>query len=440
MKKPVIGVIGLGYIGQPTVAALANVGYRVVGMDVDPAKIRELEQARATLYEPGLNEMLERTRHLTRFTTEYQELMQECDAVLVTVGTPIGSNGEPNLSALETVIARIAKFLRPQQIIILRSTVMPGTTARVAATLEELTGLRCGTDFYVSFCPERTIEGLALFELTNLPKIIGGIDPQSTERTAEILGRLGGKVVRVSSATVAELCKLADNMYRVLNIAFANEFGNICEAAREDAYEVVSAVNATYNRTSIFRPGLGAGGPCLSKDPVILSHFAASRGVSTPLVDSCIAGNTAATLRLADETSRFLAARGLPRARVAMLGLSFKGVPETDDPRGAPVGDIYDALVKAPKGAGNAPEFCFFDPIIRSFREHATSASMEECIRGANVVLFLTDHGMLQNISLEYLLAHAGRPLLIIDAWHNVKTAGKPVPDDVKFMQIGAGR
>lgn len=440
MKKPVIGVIGLGYIGQPTVAALANVGYHVVGMDIDRGKIELLRQARATLYEPGLTETLERTRHRTRFTTEYSELMAACDAVLVTVGTPIDASDKPNLSALESVVANIAKFIRRGQAVILRSTVTPGTTQQMARKLEGLTGMKCGRDFYVAFCPERTIEGLALYELYNLPKIIGGIDPESAERTAQILGCLGGKVVKVSSATAAEMCKLADNMYRALNIAFANEFGNICEAAGTDAYEIVSAVNATYNRTSIFRPGLGAGGPCLSKDPVILGHFAREREVSTPIVDSCVAGNLAATLRPARETKRFIAARNLPGARIAMLGLAFKGVPETDDARNSPAADIRAALCE---GTGRPPaglSFSFFDPIIKRFGDQQCAATLDDCIEGANVVLFLTDHTSLQNVPLEHVLAHAARPLLIVDAWRNVRRGQIELGGDVELMQIGAGR
>jgi UDP-N-acetyl-D-mannosaminuronic acid dehydrogenase len=437
MNRPIIGVIGLGYIGQPTVAALANVGYRVVGMDVNAEKVARLREGFATLYEPGLNETLQRTRHLTTFTTDYAELMQACDAVLVTVGTPI-KDGAPDMSALDTVVTHISKHLRRGQTIVLRSTVTPGTTAGFARKLEDLTTMKCGRDFYVSFCPERTIEGLALYELYNLPKIIGGIDPESTQRTAEILGRMGGKVVKVSSATVAELCKLADNMYRALNIAFANEFGTICEAAHEDTYEVVAAVNATYNRTSIFRPGLGAGGPCLSKDPVILSHFAHRRGVRTPIVDSCVEGNIAATMRVADEAKKFIDEHAVKRPRVAMLGLSFKGMPETDDPRGAPVADIYDALVA--HSSVHRADFSFFDPIIREFRDQPTAGSIEECIQGANVILCLTDHAMLQNLPLELIVSRAARPLLVVDAWHNLQRNGAPAKDGVKIVQIGAGR
>ncbi len=442
MDQHTIGVIGLGYIGQPTVAALANVGYRVVGMDVDSDKVAQLRKGNASVYEPGLAETLTRSNHLLRFTTSYEDVMRECDAVFITVGTPLDQGNEPNMTTLDAVVVNIAKHLRPGTTIILRSTVVPGTTAKAANALEEATGMKCGTDFYVSFCPERTIEGLALFELYNLPKIIGGIDRASSEQTVRILQRMGGKVITVSSAAVAELCKLADNMYRSLNVAFANEFGNICEGAEIDAYEVVDAVNSAYNRTTIFRPALGAGGPCLSKDPLILRHFAQSKNVATPILDSSVASNIAATHRVAQEVDRFLSEQRLEHPRVAMLGLAFKGMPETDDARGAPANAIYQELLERQRREGHPePDIRFFDPIVRNFCGRTTEQWMDKCIDGANVVLFLTDHLMLRNVPLDWVLAGTGRPLLVVDAWHNlICPAGSPIPNDVRLFRIGDGR
>src|SRR5262249_33156079 len=154
-----------------------------------------------------------------------------------------------------------------------------------------------------------------------------------TARTVDVMQRLGTRIITVSSPTVAELCKLADNIYRALNVAFANEFGSVCERAGVDAYEVVQAVNSAYHRTNIFRPGLGADGPCLSKDPWILRHFADSMAVATPVIDAANHTNRMATLRVAREVRAFIERYRMTRPRVAFLGLSFKGMPETDDLR-----------------------------------------------------------------------------------------------------------
>ena len=441
MNKPVLGVIGLGYIGQPTVAALANVGYDVVGMDIDPIKIKNLKQNKATLYEPGLNETLQRIQNNCRFTNDYKDLMNWCDAILITVGTPLGKNNEPDFSALDSVVKNIGKYIRHGQIIILRSTVSPGTTEKVANDLAKLTKFKCGKDFFVSFCPERTIEGLALHELYNLPKIIGGINPESTVKTAEILKRLGSKVVTTSSATVAELCKLADNMYRALNIAFANEFGDICELAKIDAYEVVNAVNSTYSRTNIFRPGLGAAGPCLSKDPTMLSSFAENLGMTTELVNACISVNKNSNLKVIQKTEDFLNLHELDTARIAILGLAFKGKPETDDYRESPAATIHQELIKRNLAQFKRNiNFTFYDPIIYKFFDNIVTKTLEDCIKDANVILFLNDHPKIMDIPLEHIIEYTDKPVLIIDAWHNVvKPEDKSLLDSVEFIQIGVG-
>src|SRR5262249_13209270 len=218
------------------------------------------------------------------------------DVLCITVGTPVDERGRPNTSNIDDVASELGARVRPGQVIILRSTVVPGTTVAIAERLGRLSQLKPGRDFFVSFCPERTIEGVALYELYNLPTIVGGINAESTARTVDVMQRLGTRIITVSSPTVAELCKLAGNIYRALIVAFAKESGSVCERAGVDAYEVVQAVNSAYHRTNIFRPGLGADGPCLSKDPWILRHFADSMAVATPVIDAANHTNRMATL------------------------------------------------------------------------------------------------------------------------------------------------
>ena len=443
MTVRILGVVGLGYVGQPVVAAMANVGYRIIGMDIDADKVANLTATyEPTLYEPGLAETFARCRDRIRFTTSYEEVMRDSEAICITVGTPVDSNDQPVTAYLDTAIQNLGKYLRRGQTIILRSTVVPGTTIQMAQALEEISGLCAGKDFYVSFCPERTIEGIALHELYSLPNIIGGVDSESAVRTAEVMQKLGSSVITVSSSTVAELCKLADNVYRALNIAFANEFGTICESAHVDAYELLWAVNAAYPRTNIFRPGLGADGPCLSKDPVILRQFARSAGLATPLVDASVEVNLAATRRVALEVQKFLATNLIGRPRVAVLGLSFKGMPETDDLRGSPAGIIFEELVERNgQGFRTTIQFSFFDPIVQEFKGHKVERRLEDCLAGSNVILFLSDHPSLRNVPLETVLTNSARPLLIVDAWHNVSQLDRrELPLDVTYVRIGDGQ
>jgi nucleotide sugar dehydrogenase len=422
-------------------AVMANVGYQVIGMDIDQAKVSRLSATyQPTIYEPGLAETLLRCRDRITFTSSYREVMEGSEAVFITVGTPVNGGGEPDTSALDTAVANLAQHLRRGQTLVLRSTVSPGTTEAVARRLEQLSGLQVEVDFFLSFCPERTIEGIAMYELQNLPHIIGGIGPESTARTAAIMKSLCHKTVTVNSPVVAELCKLVDNVYRALNIAFANELGAVCERAGVDAYDVVQAVNSAYPRTTVFRPGLGADGPCLSKDPLILRHFAQSTGITTPLIDSSVQVNTAATRRVSEEVACFLEEHRLARPQVAFLGLAFKGMPETDDLRGSAAMLVYQRLHDYWDARRVKPQCRFYDPIVTKFNGHTVEASMESCISGANVVLFLSDHPALRNVPCGTLLESTARPLLVVDAWHNVANLDREsLGRDVQYIRIGDG-
>lgn len=436
MREETVGVVGLGYIGLAFVGACANIGFRVIGLDINERRVASLQEAHAPdIYEPGLSETFQRCRQHIEFTTDFAYLMQECGVVLVTVSTPVGDDNSPNMTHLEAAVASLGPFLRRDQVIILKSTVVPGTTAAMAVRLKERSGLEPGRDFYIGFCPERTIEGQALHELYTLPKIVGGINEASTARIAAFMTKLGGKVVRVSSPAVAELCKLIDNLYRATNIAFANEIGFLCEKMGLDAYEVAGAVGNAYERTRIFKPGLGADGPCLSKDPHMFAYLAKMNGIESPLTDASARTNAHATSRVAGIVGSFLQAHRLERAKVALIGLAFKGFPETDDVRGSPTVKIYEELGKLPAGL----DYVWYDPIVTEFDGQPAAVSLDECVRYANVVLLLTNHPSLMRLDFRSLVGKAARPLLIVDCWHNVENIGA-LPEGVEIFRIGSGQ
>lgn len=436
-----VGVIGLGYVGQPITAAFANVGYDVIGMDRDRARVEDLAgEATGIPYEPGLRETLERCRNRIKFTTSYADVMA-ADAICITVGTPLGEDGHPDVSAIFAVASGISEYLRPGHLVTLRSTVTPGTTSRIAEKLAAESGLKLGEELFVGYCPERTIEGVALREIYSLPNIIGGVNAESTRRCVALMSRLGTRSVPVPSSEVAELCKLADNTYRSVNIALANEIGTICERAGVDAFDVVNAVNGSYERTNLFRPGLGADGPCLSKDPVILKEFAASLDFSTPLLDASREVNIASTHRVVKEVEAFAADRDLSDLRVAILGLAFKGQPETDDVRGSPAEYSYGQLLRHANERGETfGGFQFYDPVVELFHGVEVCRDVSECVSDANVILLLTDHPALRNLDGRQIAGLASRPLLIVDAWHNLARERMPVCDGVTIVRFGDGR
>src|SRR3989338_2383335 len=397
--KNKIAVFGLGYIGLPFTAALANVGYKVIGVDIDKEKVEMLKKGEVMIYEPGLKEILEKHKSKVEYTTDSSYAMEHADTILVTVGTPVDENEQPNYNHIDSCIEDIGKNLKKGHLIILKSTVVIGTTEEyVAPLLEKLSGLKAGEDFYLAFCPERTIEGLALHELYNLPKIVGGINKESSERCKKVVERLGSKVFIVSSPEVAEVCKLIDNIYRSINIGFANEVGMLCEHLGINAHEVVNTVNASYNRTNIFTPGLGADGPCLTKDPIIFKYSAQKIGSPYIMADACIDINLFSTYRFMDMIQQFLEKNAVSNPKIALIGLAFKGFPETDDIRGSPALKLFEKLKNITIKNVKHISFSFYDPIITSFNGTTSSNSLEDAVENADIILFLTDHRALMNV------------------------------------------
>jgi UDP-N-acetyl-D-mannosaminuronic acid dehydrogenase len=311
---------------------------------------------------------------------------------------------------------------------------MPGTTlGYVLPKLERLSGLKVGRDFYLAYCPERTIEGMALYELHNLPKIIGGVDPTSGELAACLLEKLGGKVIKVSSPTVAEMCKLADNVYRTVNIVLANELASLCEALGVDSYEVVSAVNSAYARTHIYTPGLGAHGPCLPKDTKMARYLAFKSNVTMDVLNACIKGNKRPISKVKAIITQFIKEKKLINPKIALLGLAFKGWPETVDVRSSPAIETLSYLRKT-----GISRVSLYDPLVREIEGMKVCKSVGECVKGANVILQLTNHPALMNLNVQTLLEFASRPLLIVDCWHSLKNI-EDIDDEVSIYVMGKG-
>jgi len=436
--KKHIAVIGLGHIGLPILAVLASRGHNLIGIDTDQVKLQRLQETFETdIHEPGLNELLKLHKSNITFTSEYRSV-EVCDAVFIAVGTPLNERGTPNYDYLDSAL-EIGKYIKMGCKIILKSTVMPGTTRNyVVPKLEMYSGKKAARDFYVAFCPERMVEGRALQELTKLPKIVGGIDHNSMKETSSVISELGGKIIAVSSPEIAELAKLMDNTFRTMNIAFSNELTMLCEHLSIDAREVIKTVNDSYERNNIFLPGLGADGPCLLKDSQSLRYYAEQNNFDLKIINACIDQSKTATLRIADMVLDFINAHKLKQTVISILGLAFKGHPPTGDCRGAPAEKIYNAL----KSNANESEliYKFYDPIVSNFHNNAVCNVIDDCLTSSNVVLFLTNTPQLLNIDMNRVLNHTSRPLLIIDCWQNIQrieTAKRGT--NVQLFQVGQG-
>ncbi|MDY7092272.1 MAG: nucleotide sugar dehydrogenase [Acidobacteriota bacterium] len=421
-----VTVVGLGYVGLTLALVLAEEGLRVTGVDLDEDKICALEEGRPYVHEPGLPELLrEQLSHSFSVTTD---LPEGSDVFIVAVGTPVeagldSQRPEPSLAMLEAATRAVAARLTPGALVILRSTVPVGTTRGfVLPLLEQLTGLRGGRDFHLSFAPERTAEGRALEELRTLPQIIGGLDEDSVEATAALFRELTHTLVRVESIEAAELAKLVNNSFRDLSFAFANQVVQLAAPFNLDAVEVIQAANRGYPRDPVPLPSPGVGGPCLSKDPYIL---AAARQPSGEI--SSTDGLTLSELgrRVNESMVQWVATAVLSQLRrlgkepgecsVLICGLAFKGQPETSDIRSSTSLEIARLL------SLEVGELFGHDPVVAP--EEIAAAGLQPAqlpagFDGMDAVLFLNNHRSYSRLDVFATIRALAEPPLLFDGWH----------------------
>ena len=417
-------VIGLGYVGLTLALVMADLGFRVTGVDTDPQVIDGLRAGRSHVHEQGLPALLRRT--VDSGFTPTTAIPPDGDVFIVAVGTPVrdedvleGRVGAPDLTALTDAVDAVGAALRPGGLVVLRSTVPVGTTNGVVAPrLSERSGLRPGLDFHLVFAPERTAEGSALRELRSLPQLIGGMTPESVEAAAAVFRELSPVIVRTSSAEVAELAKLTNNAYRDLTFAFANQVAQIGDDLQVDAFEAIRAANQGYPRGRVPLPSPGVGGPCLSKDPLILAGSSLDgRDPATSLMTAGRRVNSAMPGLVARRVADALTARtGRPvdGLRIVAAGLAFKGEPETADLRDSPGVEVAAAA----RALGL--DVIGTDPVATPEAIAAlgfASGTLGAAVEGASALLLLNDHRTHRDLDLAALCASMAEPAVLFDAW-----------------------
>jgi UDP-N-acetyl-D-glucosamine dehydrogenase len=362
-----VGIVGQGYVGLPLSLAFVEGGFRVTGFDVDPRKVEAISRGESYIRHIGPERVAAAVAGGRYEATSDYSRTRACDAIVICVPTPLGPHREPDNSYIHATARDIAKRLRYGQLVVLESTTYPGTTeGEVKAILEE-SGLRCSEEFLLAFSPEREDPGRKDFTTRKIPKVVGGVDPKSTEAAAALYACAVDRVVPVSSAAVAESCKLLENVFRSVNIALVNELKVVFDRMGIDVWEVIEAASTKPFGFMPFYPGPGLGGHCIPLDPFYLSWKAAEYGAWTHFIELAGEINTRMPSHVVARTVQALneGGKALKGSRVLVLGLSYK--PNVDDDRESPSYEILELL----RDGGAEVAYCDpFFPRTHSTRRH----------------------------------------------------------------------
>ena len=396
-KRACIGVIGLGYVGLPLIVEFGLKGYKGIGFEVDAKKADDINAGKSYIVDvPDENVKKCLDAGLLSATTDFSKL-SECDVIIICVPTPLRKTKDPDMSYILSAGEQIQKYMRRGQMMILESTTYPGTTDEVLQPMFEEKDCKLDEDFLLAFSPERVDPGNPQFQTHNIPKVVGGVSKDSTEVASYLYSQVVDNVHSVSSARVAEACKLWENTFRAINIGMANEMAKVCNALGIDTWEVVRAAATKPFGFMAFYPGPGIGGHCIPLDPHYLSWKARQHGFDSQfisLAEQVNSGMPAYVVKLVS-TALNNVKKAVNGSKVLILGVAYK--KDIDDMRESPALSIID-LLRA-RGA----DLVYHDPFVPEVTfDHAYTIGdgeplhntelTDDLIENSDCVIICTDH------------------------------------------------
>jgi UDP-N-acetyl-D-glucosamine dehydrogenase len=339
-----VGVIGQGYVGLPLALTFSESGFEVTGFDRDAAKVAAITRGESYIQHIGPERVAAAVAHGRYSATDDFSRLGGCDAILICVPTPLGPHREPDNSYIHATAREISRRLRYGHLVVVESTTYPGTTRGEVRPILEESGLVCSREFLLAFSPEREDPGRTDYPTGKIPKVVGGVDPASTEAAAMLYASAIDRVVPVSSADVAESSKLLENVFRSVNIALVNELKIVFDQMGIDVWEVIEAARTKPFGFMPFYPGPGLGGHCIPLDPFYLAWKAAEYGAWTRFIELAGEINTRMPTYVVTKVTQALneQCKPLKGARVLVLGLSYKA--NIDDDRESPSYELLRLL------------------------------------------------------------------------------------------------
>jgi UDP-N-acetyl-D-glucosamine dehydrogenase len=401
-KSASIGIVGLGYVGLPLAVAFSETGFKVLGVDIQQKRVELVNRGQSYIADVT-SEQLQAVvaSNLLQATTE-QAKLKETEAICICVPTPLTKTKDPDLSHVIHESNEISRYLQPGQLIILESTTYPGATRQVVLPILESSRRKAGVDFYLAYSPERVDPGNRTHNIRNTPKIVGGINPESTRLAQLLYSQITPTVVTVSSPEVAEMTKIFENVFRSVNIALVNELAHLCSNMNVSVWEVIDAASTKPFGYMPFYPGPGVGGHCIPLDPYYLANKAREFDFHTRFIELAAEVNEHMPYYVTYRILEALNYRGksLNGAKIFVLGVAYK--KDVEDTRESPSLKIIQLLHT--KGA----DVSYNDPYIPSIKlSQGNLASVKftrKNLASADCVVIATDHSC---YNMDEVIAHS---------------------------------
>lgn len=401
-NKARIAVIGLGYVGLPLAVSFAQKGFRVFGLDKDLDRVHRIQRKESYILDVA-NQDLRKAVNNRSFTagTDFA-VLQTADVVIICVPTPLKRKYTPDISYIVSAVRTIRRFLKKDTLIILESTTYPGTTEELIRPILEESGLTAGRDFYLSFSPERIDPGNKKYDVTKIPKVVGGLTAQSGQLTKLLYEKIIPKIHLASSAKAAEMTKLLENSFRIINIGWINEVAMMCHQMGIDVWEVIEAARTKPFGFMPFYPGLGVGGHCIPDDPLYLYWKARHHGFSSKFIKLAADTNSQMPSYVVNRLKAVFREKRkpFPHARLLIIGVTYK--KDVKDLRKAPPLKLIEILQE------KQCRVDYFDPIIpylRMGKINLTSISLtSKRLSRYDCVLIATDHS---RVDYNLIFKHA---------------------------------
>lgn len=429
-RTAILAVVGLGYVGLPVACKFAEAGFRVIGVDVKDERISQINAGKNPIEgrEPGLADLLAKVASTGNLiaTAESSEI-SEADVILVSVETPVGEDHEPGFEALRAATSSIGVVMKPGSLVIIESTVAPGTIdGLVKPLLEESSGSRLNEGFFLGHCPERVMPGKLLANIESMPRVCGGSSPETAETMVALYGIIVRGDLDPTDCLTAELVKTTENAYRDVNIAFANEVALICEAVHADVWKVRQLVNKVPSRLML-EAGAGVGGHCIPKDPWLLMYTANEERTPLRLIPAAREVNDSMPLHMAALVQDALATVGKDIAGARILIMGYAYLADSDDTRNSPSVVLVEHLERL--GA----KTIIHDPYIAEFQNDLWALADD-----IDAVVVMVRHSQYLGIDLARLKSTMEAPVLVDG--RNVFDVEKVKAHGIEYRAVGQGK